>query len=187
MAEPLPKQNPLEEMRHVSSFASSKLVVIEVLEFSTPQEYDSEDPLHLCEGEQSSSPSIEFEPLPIGPYHVASDLDRESTLSFHDASLEMKKSWAMKIYDALTLEFKGKDSTDEHGSFTLDIPPKPCSHHASPESAMLGALGMHEVYNRLMVLSCKKFRRMIVDAYVYHKHCRFRVCTMALTLQLKLH
>jgi hypothetical protein len=28
---------------------------------------------------------------------------------------------------------------------------------------------------------------MIVDAYVYHKHCRFRVCTMALTLQLKLH
>jgi hypothetical protein len=98
----------------------------------------------------------------------------------------MEKLWAIEICEAVTLESKGKDSTDEHGSFTLDIPPKPCSHHASPESAMLGALGTHEGYNRLMVLSCKKFRRMVVDAYVYHKHCRFRVCTVALTLQLML-
>jgi hypothetical protein len=28
---------------------------------------------------------------------------------------------------------------------------------------------------------------LIVDAYVYHKHIRFRVCTVALTLQIKLH
>jgi hypothetical protein len=75
----------------------------------------------------------------------------------------------------------------EHGSFILDTPHEPCLHHANPESAMLGALGTHEGYNRLMVLSCKKFRRMVVDAYFYHKHCRFCVCTMALTLQLKLH
>jgi hypothetical protein len=51
MDKPLPKKNSLEEMRYVSSFASSKPVVIKVVEFSTPQEYDSEDPLHLSEGE----------------------------------------------------------------------------------------------------------------------------------------
>jgi hypothetical protein len=67
MEKPLPKRNPLE------MFASSEPVVIEIIQFFTPQEYDSEDPLHLYEGEQSSSPSIEFEPLPTGPYHVALD------------------------------------------------------------------------------------------------------------------
>jgi hypothetical protein len=92
----------------------------------------------------------------------------------------------MEIYEAPTLEFKVKDSIDEHGSFTLDIPSRPCLYHASPESDMLSALSTHED-NCLMVLSCKKFRRMVVDAYVYHKHCRFRVCPVALTLQLKLH
>jgi hypothetical protein len=190
MAEPLPKQNPLKEMMHVFPLASSESVLIEVVEFSTPEEYNSKDPLHLCEGERSSSSSssssIEFEPLPAGQYDVALDLDRESTSSFYDLSLEMEKSLSMEIYEALTLESKGKDSIDEHGSFILDTPHEPCLHHASPESAMLSALSMDEDYNRLMVLSCKKFRRMVVDVYVYHKHCRFRICTVALTLQLKL-
>jgi hypothetical protein len=87
MEKRLPKQNPLNEMRCVSLFTSSKPVFIEVVEFSTPQEYDSEDPLHLCEGERSSSPSTEFELLPIGPYHVDLDLARESTLILVDESM----------------------------------------------------------------------------------------------------
>jgi hypothetical protein len=186
MVKLLPKKNPLEEMMYVSLFALSEPILIEVVEFSTPQGYDSEDPLHLCEGERSSSLSTKFEPLPTGPYYVALDLDRESTSSFHNGSLEMENSWAMEI-EVLTLESRGKDSIDEQGSFILDLPPKPCSHQAYPESAMLSALSTHEDYNRLMVISCKKFRRMVVDAYVYHKHCRFRVCIVALTLQLKLH
>jgi hypothetical protein len=83
-------------------------------------------------------------------------------------------------------ESKGKDSTYEHGSFVLGTPYEPCLHHASPESAMLSARSTHEDYNSLMALSSKKFRRMVVDVYVYHKHCRFRVCIVALTLQLNL-
>jgi hypothetical protein len=74
MTKHLPKQNPLEEICHVSPFAPSDLVIIEVVEFSTPQEYDSKDPLDLCEVERSSSPSIEFEPLPIGPFMLLSTL-----------------------------------------------------------------------------------------------------------------
>jgi hypothetical protein len=61
----------------------------------------------------------------------------------------MENSWATEIYEAPTLESQGKDSIDEHGSFTLYIPHKPFSHHASPESAMLCTLGMHEDYNQL--------------------------------------
>jgi hypothetical protein len=77
MEKPLPKQNPLEEMMHVSPLASSGPVLVEVVEFCTLQEYDSEDSLHLCEGERSSSSSIEFKRLPDDPYNVALDLDRE--------------------------------------------------------------------------------------------------------------
>jgi hypothetical protein len=54
MVKPLPKKNLLEEMMHVSLFASSEPVVIEVIEISTPQEYNSEDPLHPCECERGA-------------------------------------------------------------------------------------------------------------------------------------
>jgi hypothetical protein len=90
----------------------------------------------------------------------------------------------MELYEALTLESGGKDPTEKHGGFTLDIP---CSHLAPLESAMLSALSTHEGCNHLMVLFCRKFRRLVVDAYVDHKHVRFRVCTVPLTLQPKLH
>jgi hypothetical protein len=94
---------------------------------------------------------------------------------------------AMEICEALTLEFIGKDSIDEHGTFILDLPCEPCSHNSSPEPVRLSALTTHEGYNHLLVLFCKMFRRLIVDAYVYHKHIIFCACIVALTLQLKLH
>jgi hypothetical protein len=77
---------------HLYPFASSELVLIEVVGFPTPHENDSEDCLHFCEGERSSSPSTEFEPLLAGPYLVAFDHDQESILSFHDKSLEIENS-----------------------------------------------------------------------------------------------
>jgi hypothetical protein len=137
MVTPLPKQN-LFEVMHVSTFTSSEPVLPELVEFSTSDEYDSEDPLHLCEDERLPSSLIEFEPLPTGLYHV-SNRGRESTLFIHDASFEMENLWAMEIYEAPTLESKGKDLIDKHGSFTLDLPQEPCLHHVSPESATLSA------------------------------------------------
>ena len=101
---------------------------------------------------------------------------------FHDESLEMENQWAMKLCEAPTLESNEKGSTNEHGSFTFDIPHKPCSFNATPESGMLSAPCTHEDNNHLMVLFCKIFRRLVVDVYVYHKHCRFRGCTVALIL-----
>jgi hypothetical protein len=126
---PLPKQNPFEEMMHVSPFVSCEPVLAELVEFSTSQEYDLEDPLHLCEDKRSSSPLINFEPLPTGPYHVVFDLGRDSTFSFHEASIEIENSWAMEIYKAPTLGSEGKDLIDKHDSFTLDLPQIPCLVH----------------------------------------------------------
>ena len=116
---------------HTSPFISSEPVLLGVLESS--EEYDSEDSLHFCEDEHSSSPLIEFASLPAGLEYVVLDLNRESTSSFHDASLEMENQWAMKFCEAPTLESNEKDSSNEHGNFTFDIPRKPCSFNATPE------------------------------------------------------
>ena len=94
-----------------------------VLESS--EEYDSEDSLHFCEEERSSSPLIEFEPLSDGQESDVLDLDRDTTMIFHDEPLEMENQWAKESCEAPTLESKEKDFTNEHGIFTFDIPRKP--------------------------------------------------------------
>ena len=102
IAKPLPEQNPLEEMMHTSPFISSEPVLLGVLESS--EEYDSEDSLHFYEDERSSSSLTEFEPLPDGLESVVLNLDRDTTMIFHDESLEMEKSWAKEFCEAPTLE-----------------------------------------------------------------------------------
>jgi hypothetical protein len=92
----------------------------------------------------------------------------------------------MDLPDTSTLENERKNSADEHESFYFIFPQESCSHKESPESASLGTTCSYGDYNHLLILNCKMFRRLIVDAFVYHKHCKFRGCTMALTLQLKL-
>jgi hypothetical protein len=37
----------------------------------------------------------------------------------------------------------------------------------SPTKGTLSALGTHKDYNRLMVISCKKFKRMVVDIHMF--------------------
>jgi hypothetical protein len=104
----------------------------------------------------------------------------------HDESLEMENPWAMAFCEAPALESEGKESVDGHGSFILAIPQEPCSFNASPELGMLCAPSTHKNCNHLQVLSCKIFRRLVVDAFVYRKQCKFHGCTVALILQLKL-
>ena len=58
----------------------------------------------FCRDEHSSSPLIEFEPLPDGLESDVLYLDRDTTMIFHDESLEMENQWAMEFCEALTLE-----------------------------------------------------------------------------------
>jgi hypothetical protein len=186
LVKPFPKQNPLEEMMHVSLFISSEHVLFEVIKSATPKEYDSGETFHLYEGERSSSSSIEFEHFPTGPLYDVLNHDRDTTMIFHDESLEIENPWAMESSKALTLESKEKDFADEHDSFILETPPPcPYGHSTPPESATLCTANAFKGYNHLKALSSKTFRRMVVDAYVYYKHCKFCGCTVALILQLK--
>ena len=108
-------------MMHTTLFISSEPILLGVLESS--EEYDSEGGLHSCEDERLSSSLTEFEPLPDGLETIILDLDRDTTMIFHDESLDMEKSWAKEFFEAPTLEYEEKDSTDEHESlsYTLQI------------------------------------------------------------------
>ena len=83
---------------HTSPFISFELVLLGVLESS--EEHDSECSVRSCEDERSSSPSTEFEPLPDGLESVVLDLDRDTTIIFHDESFEMENQWAMELCEA---------------------------------------------------------------------------------------
>ena len=164
---------------HESPFIPSKSILSKVAKSAASEEHDSEVTLHFCEDERSLSLLSEFEPLPSGPEKVVLGHDRDSTMLSHDESLEMENRWAMEFCEAPTLESDEKDSTDDHGTIIFKTS---CSFNATPESGMLSAPCTHKDYNHLMVLFCKTFRRLVVDVYVYRKHCRFRGCTVALIL-----
>ena len=134
--------------------------------------------------EQTSSSSIEFEPLLPSPHCVVLDHDRGTTMIFHVEPLEIENSWARESSEALTLEFEENTSIDEHGSFIVETSP-PCSFSTPPELGTHCTMNAFASCNLLKALSSKIFGRMVVDTFVYHKHCKFCGCTIALTLQLK--
>ena len=49
---------------------------------------------------------------------------------------------------------------------------------------LLSTMCLYEDHNHLPILVFKLFRRMTVDAYVYHKYCKSRSFNVVLTLQL---
>ena len=179
MAKHFPEQNTLEEMMYTSLFVSLEPVLLEVAKSTTSEENNSEEILRFCEDERSLSLLSEFAPLSSGPKEVVLDHDRDSTIISQNESLDMENQCAMEFCEAPTLESDEKDSTDEHRTVIFEIP---CSFNATPGSGMLSAPCTYEDYNHLMVLFCKTFRMLVVDVYVYRKHCRFRGCTVALIL-----
>jgi len=95
-------------------------------------------PIPVVKDERSSSTSNKFEPHLAGPEYVL-DLNRESTSIFHDEFFEMENQWAMALCEALTLESNEKNSSNEHGNFTLEMPQKSCSFNATLESGIISA------------------------------------------------
>ena len=117
--------------------------------------------------ERPSSPSPELEPCPSGQ---------------HDITLEKENLWAMDELVTSTLELEMNDSTNEHESSSFEFTHVSCSLLASLELITLSATCFYEDPNLLLILVCKLFTRMVVDAFVYHKYCRSHGCIVQLTL-----
>ena len=125
---------------------------------------------HPCEAERPSSPSLELEPFPSGQ---------------HDITLEKENFLAIDKLETSTLELEMNDSTNEHESSSFEFTHVSCSLLASLELITLSATGFYEDPNLLLILVCKHFNRMVVDAFVYHKYCRSHGSIVVLTLQLE--
>ena len=123
---------------------------------------------HLYETEQPPSPSSKIKPCPSGPM-------------FHFESLEKENFCAMDLPH--TLESKTEESTNWQENF--EFPQGSCPHKETPESISPSATCSHQVSNHLLNFPSKMYKRVVVDAFIYHKHSRFRGSTMALTLQLE--
>jgi hypothetical protein len=84
----------------------------------------------------------------------------------------LRENW--DIHEESTLEFEKEDDINEHGSYFMSTSLSPCSHEKSPESISLSNIATHKIFNPLILLVHKDFKRVDVDAYVYHKYCRSR-------------
>jgi hypothetical protein len=76
------------------------------------------------------------------------------------------------IHEETPLELKKEDDIDEHGSYFINISSNPCSHEKSLDLIGLSNIASHEIFNPLILPIHKYFKRVVVDAYVYHKYCR---------------
>jgi hypothetical protein len=115
-------------------------------------------PKLASETECPSSPSLELEPCPS---------DYPITI------LEKENFCAMDNPLAPTLETEKKDSAVEHKSFSFETPHVSCSLLESLEFISLKTSCFYEDHNHLLILVIKLFKRMVVDAFVYHKFCKF--------------
>ena len=141
--------------------------LLEEVKFVSP--FFSHEPIfHPCETERPSLPPLELKPCPSG-------------LTFHEESLEEENFCAINSPDTLDNEY----STNEHENFSFELPQDSCSHLESPESVSLSIACFYNDLNNFSILIYQNFRRLVVDTFVYHKHCKFRECTVALTLQLE--
>jgi hypothetical protein len=76
----------------------------------------------------------------------------------------------MDIPEASTLDSQNKLG---HEGFTLERSQIPCSQQKFPELLSLITNDLYETYNLLVFLVRANFERKVLDAFVYHKHCKF--------------
>ena len=162
---------PLENFHHsplgsLHEKLGEKTSASPCLESPTAKPCPKQNPLEEIH-EQTSSSSIEFEPILSSPHCVVLNHDRDTTMIFHDEPLEIENSWARESSEALILEFEENNSIDEHGSFIVETSP-PRSFSTPPESGTHCTMNAFVSYNLLKALSSKMFGRMVVDAFVYH-------------------
>jgi len=135
-----------------------------------------------CETECPLSPLLEPKPCPSGHQNVDLDNDEDSTLPLHDISPKNKNCCAMDNLRAPTLEVKKNNSTNKHEGFPFETPKVSCSLLESLQLITLSATRLYEDHNHLLVLVFKLFRRMVVDAFIYHKYYKSRSGIIVLTL-----
>jgi len=104
------------------------------------------------------------------------DEDRNPLVECHKQEIMDEYVWSMNILKGPTLESKKEDHVDEHQSYILEEPQDPCLHEKSLESIFPSTNYTYESCNHPMLLFYQILKRMVVDAFVYHKYSKAHSC-----------
>ena len=104
------------------------------------------------------------------------DEDGNPHVECHRQEMIDKYVWSMDILKGSTLESKKEDHVDEHQGYILEEPPDLRFHEKSRKSIFSFAACTNESCNHPMFLLHQTFKRMVVDAFVYHKYSKANSC-----------
>ena len=122
-----------------------------------------------------SEPQTEEIPLPDFMLDIESDLFADFGNISNYYSIDKPQNGQLSIClpsEILITQIGDKDDINEHGSYTIIIYLEPCSYETS---LGLSILYTFEISNPLTLPISRNFKRVVVDAYVYHKYCRSRI------------
>ena len=100
-------------------------------------------------------------------------LDNKMTNECHRHGMMETMFSPIDIHEETPLELEREDDINEHGNYSMKTSSNLCSHEKSPELISLSNIATHEIFNPLVLSIHKYFERVVVDAYVYHKYCKY--------------
>ena len=112
------------------------------------------------------TPSTQVESKPSS--HPKEEVMPISLVDWNQPWFKEARLWSMGIHEELTLEFEKENHANEHGGFILEHSQDPCSFENSPKSPLC-PLCTNERHTHPSLSTHKCFKRMVVDAFVYHK------------------
>ena len=104
------------------------------------------------------------------------DKDGNPVIECHKQEIMDEYVWSMDILEGSTLESKKEDHVDEHQSYILEEPQDPRFHEKSLDSIFSSTNCTYESYTHPMLLFYQILKRMVVDAFVYHKYSKAHSC-----------
>jgi hypothetical protein len=108
-----------------------------------------------------------------GEFLTPFDFEDDTYPSIEEA-LDEANSRVTNPSEILNIQIGDKDDINEHGIYSITTLLNPCSYKTSPNSIGFFNLPTFKISNPLTLSIYKKFKRVVVDAYVYHKYCRSR-------------
>jgi hypothetical protein len=120
----------------------------------------------------------ETNPRDTDPWEI---LDNKTSNECHRHRMMETMFPPINIHEETPLELE--DDIDDHGSYFTNISSNPCSYEKSSELIGLSNIAIHEIFNPLFLPVHKDFKRVVVDAYIYHKYCRSRCVNLAIGTQ----
>ena len=104
------------------------------------------------------------------------DEDGNPLVECHKQEIMDEYVWSMEILERSTLESKKEDHVDEYQNYILEEPQDPRFHEKSPDSIFPSTNCNYESCNNPKLLFYQILKRMVVDAFVYHKYSKAHSC-----------